>query len=298
MRERPAAGHNACVSAWQGSSRRARFASGRSRVLAATLAIVAPVAALAIASPDPAPAGAPSAQLRPDLFTRAVHELYIDREAPELRFSNEIGNRGPGPLEIRPEGPTTDDCNHDGVLTNDAWVDQRIYGDDDGNGRFARRLDTSYDAVRAGCMFFHIAHNHWHFDDVARYELFRESDGRRVAAANKVSFCLIDTELLQPDTPGSPASPWYGVRTGSCASQTATEGISVGWADDYSAGLDGQSMSLKGIPTGRYCLISTADPDNQLAELHEHNNIRRNLIVIHRESRQAKRLQAPCKTGA
>ena len=206
---------------------------GRSRVLAATLAIVAPVAALAIASPDPAPAGAPSAQLRPDLFTRAAHELYIDREAPELRFSNEIGNRGPGPLEIRPEGPTTDDCNHDGVLTNDAWVDQRIYGDDDGNGHFARRLDTSYDAVRAGCMFFHIAHNHWHFDDVARYELFRESDGRRVAAANKVSFCLIDTELLQPDTPGSPASPWYGVRTGSCASQTATEGISVGWADDY-----------------------------------------------------------------
>jgi hypothetical protein len=41
---------------------------------------------------------------------------------------------------------------------------QVMYRDADGNGRFRRDTDTGLARRSAGCMVFHPAHDHWHFE--------------------------------------------------------------------------------------------------------------------------------------
>lgn len=48
--------------------------------------------------------------------------------------------------------------------------------------------------------------------------------------------------------------------------------MSVGWADTYGAHLDGQHVTTTGLADGTYCLVSTADPANQLLETDDSNN--------------------------
>ena len=59
------------------------------------------------------------------------------------------------------------------------------------------------------------------------------------------------------------------------------QGISVGWADVYDKGLDGQTIDITGVPTGKYWLSVTADPLNRLVESNENNNTTCIAIDLH-----------------
>jgi hypothetical protein len=238
----------------------------------AVLLAVALLAVAVLVSPI-ATAGSAGERLRPDLKTRKMRDLQVrpDGARQELRFTNEVTNRGPGVLQVDPQIETadTDDCDGDGDEENDQLAHQRLYRDGDGDGVFERKTESSYKSVLSGCMAFHPAHSHWHFNDFARYRLKRNSTGVNIAGSTKVSFCMVDNELRFPDAPGSPGDPYFA----SC-DQDQTMGISVGWGDVYDAGLPDQDLDVTGLPEAWYCLLSTVDPDDRLRESDDGNNER------------------------
>ncbi len=235
----------------------------------------------AASSADSAPALAPAAAgdpLLPDLRTQSPFELYV--QGVNLRLSNTIANRGAGPAEIYPEQTAGGDCDGDGIANNDRIAFQRVFDDSAdprSPGYFIRGQDTASTSRQVGCMVYHPAHSHWHFEDFSLYVLKREPDAVTVAHSEKVSFCVIDTDHLFPALPGSPGSSHYG--NAGCGPRSV-EGLSTGWADTYGASLPGQSLRVSGLPAGNYCLISRADPINRLTELSDANNNHRTRIHL------------------
>jgi hypothetical protein len=247
------------------------------------------VSAGVVAAADPPP------PLEPDLVTRPFAELELRTGGAKdvLRLSNTVANKGAGPLEIFPEA---EPCDGPGTLSR--LASQRVFGDTDGNGRFHRGNDIDTTVQDVGCMRFHPSHNHWHLEDFARYTLTSERSGAPVAPvaeASKVGFCVFDSLRPFPDLPGSPAEGYYPVGAPDCDENT-TEGLSVGWADIYTASLPGQRLDVTGLERGRYCLTSVADPSNLLAEEDDTNNAREKLLFLNRAQGTLRRLSGDCRS--
>jgi hypothetical protein len=199
-------------------------------------------------------AGPPGSIHHPDLQTLPPSDVGIEYDPTtgrrDLRFSNTIVNLGEGPLELIP-------TNNAATAKTDAY--QRVYShDDNGNWYVAS-------TVYVGTFVFHPQHDHWHFEDVARYELRDAApDGSPgstvIASSDKVSFCLTDTALFDSSLEHA------GKETYVTCDATDPQGISVGWGDVYIWDLYGQSLDITGLPEGGYWLVSTADPDNVLDE--------------------------------
>jgi hypothetical protein len=235
-------------------------------------------------------------RLLPDLVTLRVSQadLLLQQNGRKLvlRLSNEIGNRGRGPLEIQPS-PTPTDCDGDGNPANDRDTYQRIFLDSNADNVFDRAGDTAYTDRRFGCERFHPPHGHWHLLDFSRYKLVRQRTGRTVVSSTKISFCVIDTDHPFRAIPGSPAAPYYPAGDSNC-NRDSIDGLSVGWADTYGYFLPGQQLKVTGLHRGRYCLVSTADPANVLRESDNSNNANRTLIALRPAKRVVKRLRGPC----
>src|SRR5262249_47427745 len=82
-----------------------------------------------------------------------------------------------------------------------------------------------------------LCHMHYHFNGYADYELVGPAGV--VTKGRKQSFCIEDTDQIDPSKPGSGYN---------CAFQ----GISVGWADTYAAELDCQWIDVTDVPVGDY----------------------------------------------
>lgn len=239
------------------------------------LVVMGAVASLFVPFGAPAGAGDPS-PLPPDLTTRRPDDLHLVRadsegESDLLRFSNEILNRGLGPMEMRPQG---NDCDGDSE-TDDRTAMQRVFQDVNGDGVFDRATEgTSVVETQASCTVFHPEHNHWHFQDFALYELVKITKsgglGKVAASSEKVGFCLVDSNHAKPNLAGSPTWRHY---YGACNEEDPT-GISVGWSDVYSYSLYHQWIVVDDVANGLYCLRSTADPDNKIEETNDGNNSR------------------------
>ena len=197
------------------------------------------------------PAGsAPGDELLPDLRVEQPGEIYIakGKKAVRLRTSNSVSNVGAGPLEIY-SGDEDDLCGAGGVRTF-----QRIFEDTVNTpGYFNRKNPAeaeSFETVDSGCSRYHPAHDHWHFDNFARYTLVRESNGAIVGKSKKVSFCVIDTGRPHPGLPGSPGESYYpqdpegGNPQFPTCSATSVDGLSIGWEDTYGAALPGQGINI------------------------------------------------------
>ena len=227
-----------------------------SRIIAAA-AVTASVSIAAIAALASAPEARAATLLYPDLRTLPPSELRLETVvSPDgvtrnlLRFSNTVWNAGQGPMELR------------GSLTSNGTVTQTVYDDAGAGATFPVGENFT----------FHEAHNHWHFDDFAEYQLWTKSSydawvasGRSVGQAQRVgsksTFCLMDTGRVQ-SLPGSPSSPVYAA----CGQEL--QGISVGWGDTYRYYLADQWIDLGGskLADGAYVLRTVADPKNRLYE--------------------------------
>ncbi len=197
----------------------------------------------------------------PDL--RALPAAYIrvtkspDTGVRWLRFQSELWNAGDGPLEMRPDTPPG------GAQT---YAYQRLYTHDaNGNLVFAREHF-------AGVFAYHERHKHWHLGDFAGYQLRSAAgDGSVgdsvVASSNKVSFCLVDDDSIDPDLEHAAEKKAYN----KCG-QGSTQGISVGWGDVYEGFLPGQALDISAVEDGDYWLLVTADPTNILLETDDGNN--------------------------
>ena len=127
-----------------------------------------------------------------------------------FRFTNEIGNRGNGPLEIQPSAESLD-CDGDGDPANDRDATQRVFADSNGTGLFERGTDGVAAERRFGCMRYHPAHDHWHVLDIATYELRREPATSAQCAARARSASASPTPGWRSPTPTSQLTSTYPV---------------------------------------------------------------------------------------
>lgn len=205
----------------------------------------------------------------PDLIALRPDELAIvvENNRKLLRFSNTSANLGDGPLEVFPQNNSSG--------TTEAF--QRLYTHD-ANCNW-RPASTNF----VGTFAFHPEHDHWHFENFARYELRNvaangNAGSTVLANSAKVSFCLGDTVSVNPGL--KHAAP----QTFTQCDQTHPQGISVGWGDIYQWYLPGQSLDITGLANGDYWLLTTVDPSGLLNEgggAAETNNA--NAVKIHLE---------------
>jgi hypothetical protein len=145
-------------------------------------------------------------------------------------------------------------------------VRQRVY---DSNGAFS-------DLASPARMRFETAdmHNHWHLMDAMRYSLWSGDKSVEVAPAQKVGFCLIDSQRMETN---GPTRTVYPVPGGNFCGQSQPDrsdvvmGVSAGWRDLYGAALPFQWVDISDTPPGSYWLRADADPDHVITESDDNN---------------------------
>jgi Lysyl oxidase len=276
--------------------------SGRLRLAALVAAVASMLATALVVAADSARSGDPGDALEPDLVVQRPYELYVDKGAEEirLRVSNTVANIGDGPLEISGDGSFCDD--QTGRFTMQTVFEDSA--DPDSPGYFVRGEDEAFTQRDAGCSRYHEEHDHWHFDNFARYRLLSEKTGNIVGGSRKISFCVIDTGQPHPELPGTPDEPYYpqdpGSEFASC-SATSTDGLSIGWEDTYGASLPGQGIRVTKLRKGSYCLVLETDPagparpDGVLNEINEDNNARDIKVWLRPHKQIVRRQSHDCK---
>lgn len=196
---------------------------------------------------------------RPSGYMYDAYYETTSAGARTLRFSNANFNGGEGDMALRM-------INNNGTMI----AYQKITTD---------TLQTQERFAGQFVFASHASHNHYHFDHFNDYNLREVTAsngvGAIVATSNKVSFCLIDIDHYDPSLVG-PTNNSY-----SCNDQ----GISVGWADVYHSGLDGQDIDIGGVPDGTYWLESVVDPQNLLLEVNDADNAVRIKVTINHGAR-------------
>ena len=234
------------------------------------LALTALVTVGAATFPWTGAAEARAGERLPDLDQETPSQLEIRERVSEgrrsylLGFRSAVRNIGDGPLIVTGHRPDTS--------THDMTVDQII----DGIGSTSRVIPG------VGRMQYAVSpdHDHWHYLQFDRYqlesfELRRAGHSDVLVQDQKTGFCLGDRYRVT--TRAVPAAATEAVYTGRCAlSQPGRlrlrAGISVGYGDDYSAYLEGQDLSLDGLPDGRYVLVHHVNANRRLLELSYANN--------------------------
>lgn len=175
----------------------------------------------------------------------------------EFRYTHDVYNAGPGPLEIQPVYSNTSG-NYQGF--------EHIYSLASGNWSLAITNRV------AGAFVFHAAHGHFHFP-LAAFGLYAVAAGGGVGApvamSPKNGFCIDNSFLYSPNVPNAGAF----LNHGPCTDPTTLRGLSVGYVDDYNYLDPGQAIPIDGLPDGTYWFRAIVDPNNYLAEGNESNNI-------------------------
>ncbi len=133
---------------------------------------------------------------------------------------------------------------------------QRIF---DSSGAFLRERPDPRDPVT----IYETAdgHNHWHLRAAMRYALYDAGKSVEVAPSQKVGFCLIDSERVEPI---GPAQKTY-VCGSFCeqsnpAAASVTMGISSGWRDIYGAGIAFQWVDVSDVEAGHVLACRVVGP--------------------------------------
>lgn len=242
---------------------RARFA--------VLLALVLGAALLAGAA---ARADAPTERL-PDLVQLMPDQLQVEAsDQPDgrhwmLGFWSAVANEGEGPLQFQGRDPyqkTLPDGSKDYFM----HADQLVTISD---GSLERNRDVGTLHYYTG-----FGHVHWHLEPFDRYELRRVQDYKQVATDRKQGFCLGSRRRIS-DFSYVPYDGPFGNQdwNGSCMANqpdadTVTEGIQVGWADDYPPLVEGQQIDITHVPAGRYYLVHRANADGVIRESDLSNN--------------------------
>jgi hypothetical protein len=187
-------------------------------------------------------------------------ELYTDTDGTQrllMRLDGFVHNSGSGALEIRGSGPTAGSM---------ADVRQRVY---DSSGGFTDRPSRAR-------LWFETTdfHNHWHLMDAMRYSLWSADRAIEVAPAQKVGFCLLDSQRMESNGPATGVYPVPGENFCGQSQPTRPEvemGVSAGWRDIYRAVLPFQWVDISNTAPGTYWLRADADPDGVIAEAGEVN---------------------------
>jgi hypothetical protein len=203
----------------------------------------------------------------PDLRSLPAFGMNLNAKGTSLRFGATVWNGGNGPLVI--EGFRDD-------TSVDHMAAYQYYFDGDGN-------QTGHELV--GEMHYHEAnHNHWHFEDFARYRLMKaDAEGNLTAEeavpSTKASFCLVATDAVDLTVPNAEMRPHYTDLGSQCGGRDALwlrEVLANGHGDTYHQYRAGQAFRVGNLDDGIYYVAVEANPDNEdgrnLQELDLTNN--------------------------
>ncbi|HEY1450659.1 MAG TPA: lysyl oxidase family protein [Solirubrobacteraceae bacterium] len=116
-------------------------------------------------------------------------------------------------------------------------------------------------------------HYHWHLQHAAKYSLWNATKTAEVAPAQKVGFCLDDSQHVELGK--GPTSPVYADNVPPfrdfCQqfrpnATSLFEGISPGWRDLYDKGLAFQWVDVSSVLPGEYWLRSDVNPSGIVKE--------------------------------
>jgi len=194
---------------------------------------------------------------RPDLRSLPAFGLRLNRTGTQLRFGANVWNAGPSPLVI--DGFLREDDHH----VMDAY---QYFFDTEGN-------QVGYEQV--GELHFHAAnHQHWHFQDFARYRLL-DADLDPVRRSRKVSFCLANTDPVDYTVEGADWRPEGTDLSTACGyegAQAIREVLSSGSGDTYYQYRAGQALRVSDLPNGIYYVSVEANPFGNILESDADNN--------------------------
>jgi hypothetical protein len=138
--------------------------------------------------------------------------------------------------------------------------------------------------VRAGTMGFDSehGHNHWHFEQFARYTLLN-SHKSLVVSSHKVGFCIAPVDGINLLLPHAVWNPPFTGLSGQCGSPSAlwvTEELPIGWGDTYEQSLAGQAFDITHVPNGTYYIKVTANPERVLHETTTSNDVSYRKVIL------------------
>ncbi|MCA9101063.1 MAG: hypothetical protein KDA63_07940 [Planctomycetales bacterium] len=209
-----------------------------------------------------------AAPLLPDLFAwesqsrgymyGGTFDLVSEPGRVLYRFNVAIPNVGSGPFEVY-------EVTH-ADATQDVY--QNIY---DSDGGYTQVLMGSFSDV-------HPTFGHLHLEGLARYSLREvvagDGVGPVVAFQLKTSHGLVDSVAFDTSLPGaSPTRVYDDVLANPL-------GVSIGWADLYAKSIPAQRIDVTGVPSGRYWLEVSIDPNDIVRESDETNNVTRILVDL------------------
>ncbi len=203
-------------------------------------------------------------ELLPDLDPATPNQLLVSRAGAQhpqylLGFQSAAGNVGEGPLTIY--GHRVD------LRTPTMVADQVI--DRTGGTQAVTRGVGSLKFVRSP------DHRHWHLLRFMRYELRRAGSSQAVVRDRKSGFCLGDRYAVSGRNLSARAPrKAFETRCGLNLLRRldVREGISVGYGDNYTAFLEGQSLPLDGLRSGRYVLVHRVNVERRIRELSYDND--------------------------
>jgi hypothetical protein len=238
------------------------------RVLPAVVAGVLIIAG-ALALSSRADTGVP---LLPDLRQEPPSDLVVTLIGPGhpaywLGFRSGVSNVGAGPLYITGH-------RHDRGL--DTMIADQVIQRRGGPAQVVRGIGRLRYVVSPD-------HRHWHFLGFERYVLRRPGGNVTLSRDRKTGFCLGDRYSVT-DVPLA-AKPAVARYTSDCgvgmpALLGVSEGVSVGYGDDYAANLEGQFLPLTGLPDGQYELVHEVNVNRRIRELDYGNDAASTLIGL------------------
>ena len=243
-----------------------------------------------VSAPTAASDGAMVNEFAPDLRSLPAFDISLNRKGTAVRFGATVWNGGHGPMVI--EGFREDD--HPDHMT----AYQYYF---DGNGQ-----QTGYEQV--GEFGYHAAnHDHWHFEDFARYRLFAadpanpDLPGEVAVRSTKASFCLVATDAVDYTVPNADWRPHYTDLSSQCGGRNAEslrQVLSNGSGDTYHQYRAGQAFRVGNLPDGVYYIAVQANPDDadgpNLKELdYANNDSYRKITLVTRDNGKRRVRVAP-----
>ena len=234
-----------------------RRAGARYRFARASLAaILALVGVVSHWSGPPPPARAGSEAI-PDLAMAQLQDFRIQwvNGRRLLRFTAMMVNVGAGHFEL---------SGHRTSAARPMIMRQVIYETSSHSSPISRRIPTDAVAKYSGD-----GHNHWHVQEMMRYDLWGGDERLRGA---KVGFCFLDSDPWNLSLPGASGAYYRGswCKTDPAALHNRM-GISIGWGDEYEWYLAWQWVDITGLPSGTYTLRAMVDPYGYFLEQREAN---------------------------
>jgi hypothetical protein len=126
-------------------------------------------------------------------------------------------------------------------------------------------------------------HQHWHFEDFARYRLVAADKKTLVVDSGKEAFCLANTDAVDYTVKGANWKPDNTDLSTACGDREALgvrEVLDSGSGDTYTQYREGQAFDLTTVKNGTYYIQIAANPDHVLYERSTKNNVSLRKVVI------------------